>query len=480
MADFMASTVQRESKDTENRSSSQLSSFIASLRKRLTSTSIITYLLFCVFGIGSWVAINGVWAELPILLITQPECFKLATILTLMFQVANIGPLTYSIVKIIWDRFRLKDLYLEVAGVFVILGIGVVSSLLLGIFWNHTTVIGGQSSSLSLYVLAFSLALVDCTSSVVFVPFMKHYPSQYMSALYIGEGLSGLLPSSVALIQGSVNNSLTCDSTKASSFTVSELGVLFGPNVFFSLLAVVMVICGFAFIGILVIPASRKELLERSEAVEKSTVEIDPADVEMVCFHKIITEESTFDQSPLLSEDDENEITSEEVATNVTDTMSAKQDYKLKMKLSTTHKLVYVLWKQRTPLLCLTVLSFLLNGAMPSISSFAYGSYNNLVLHLAINLGLLMNPLAALSFMLIPAQSHLLIVIFTSACCILGTYILINAFSYGVLVSGTAGGILIVSNIQLQEPCVLARLFLCNNVEIWVTTRDKQIKLQIL
>ncbi len=449
MEAMVTSSLQQEGLGQSKSSSSRLSSFIVNLHKRLSSISIITYLLFCVFGVGSWVAINGVWAELPILLVTQPECFKLATILTLMFQVANIGPLVYSIVKIIWSRFRLKDIYLETAGVFIILVIGVMSSLLLGIFWNHTVIIGGQSNSISLYVLAFSLALVDCTSSVVFVPFMKHYPSQYMSALYIGEGLSGLLPSSVALIQGSVNNSLVCDSnnTKGASFsTSSELGLLFGPNVFFSLLAVVMVICGFAFIGILVIPASKKEKLERNEAVEKREEEIDPDNIELVCLQKCMKAADSqattgSDESPLLTEEEEDKPDDDDIL-NQSETKS-KVDYKL--KLSTTHKLICVLWNQRTPLLCLIILSFLLNGAMPSISSFAFGSYGNLILHLAINLGLLMNPIAAFLFMLIPTQSRLLITSFTSVCCILGTYILINAFSYGVIVSGMTGGILIVS-----------------------------------
>ena len=127
---------------------SRLSSFFSSLKKRLASTSLTTYFLFCVFGVGSWIAINGVWAELPILVITQPECFKLAATLTLIIQIANIGPLVYSVVKVIWHRLHLRDFNLEVAAVFVIVGVGIVSSLLLGIFWNQTAVIGGKIQQL--------------------------------------------------------------------------------------------------------------------------------------------------------------------------------------------------------------------------------------------------------------------------------------------------------------------------------------------
>ena len=451
MAGVTASSVQKEGIKRDHSQFfliPRMSCYIKDLRKRLSSTSIVTYLLFCVFGAGSWVALNGLWAELPILLVTQPECYKLATALTLIFQVANVGPLTYSVVKIVWGKLRFKDLYLEVAGIFVILVIGVISSILLGVFWDKTIVIGTQSSSIVLYVLAFFLALVDCTSSVVFVPFMKHFPSQYLSALYIGEGMSGLLPSTIALIQGSVNNSLTCGPNgQGVPFSNSEFGVLFSPNIFFSLLGIIMVICGVAFIGILLAPSSRRELFKkhRQEVTAPATSETTLEDIELPCLQggKKIEETSIDeDESPLLDNDEENHA------------KVVKRGLKAKAKQPTCHKLLYVLWKQRTPLFCLAVLSFVLNGALPSISSYAFGSYSNLILHLAINLGLLMNPLAAFTFMIIPSNSKMLIAIFTGCCCVLGTYILINTFKYGVLVTGTAGGVLIVS-------CIIIYTIIC-------------------
>lgn len=436
---------------------SYLSTFAKNLHRRLASTSIVTYALFCVFGVGSWVAINGVWAELPVLLVTQPECFKLATALTLIFQIANIGPLTYSAVKLLWHRLRLKDFYLEVGSVFVIIVIGIISSLLLGIFWNRTVEIGGQTSSIVLYVLAFSLALVDCTSSVVFVPFMKHFPAQYLSALYIGEGLSGLLPSSVALIQGSVNNSLACVPGERNDLTTSQLGILFSPHVFFALLAVIMAICGLAFVGILVVPSSRKQLLvKKAEAGTDSEVEMQAADVSLPCLNRESEEETHFveDEAPLLDDEKREEASKEDLAKEKRDEEPDKRVCKPKTKPSTLHKVACVLWKQRTPLFCLTVLSFLLNGTLPSVSSFAFGSYGNLTLHLAVNLGLLMNPVAAFLFMILPSKSNMLIAISTAICCLLGTYILINSFTFGVLLSGTAGGLVIVSCNSITGACV--------------------------
>ena len=47
-------------------------------------------LLIALFGMGSWVAINGVWAELPLLVSKAPEGWNLPTYLVLMIQVFMI------------------------------------------------------------------------------------------------------------------------------------------------------------------------------------------------------------------------------------------------------------------------------------------------------------------------------------------------------------------------------------------------------
>lgn len=45
-------------------------------------------LLITLFGMGSWVAINGVWAELPLLTSQLPEGWNLPTYLVLIIQVS--------------------------------------------------------------------------------------------------------------------------------------------------------------------------------------------------------------------------------------------------------------------------------------------------------------------------------------------------------------------------------------------------------
>lgn len=228
--------------------------------KQKLPKSPLTYLLFCVFGIGSWIAVNGVWSEISILTLTLPECYKLAAILVVAIQIANVGPLLYTIAKYIFQRcgWDSKQIHLERVAVTLIVTIGVTACVLLAIFWDRTAVLRGSVQSVALIVLTFFLALVDCTSSVVFIPFMKHFPEEYISALYIGEGLSGVLPSAVALSQGFVNNSLTCEGSYPGH---TALGIHFSPNIFFIFLAIMMLLCGFAFVGINVLPSVRKHMV---------------------------------------------------------------------------------------------------------------------------------------------------------------------------------------------------------------------------
>ena len=49
--------------------------------------------------------------------------------------------------------------------------------------------------SIALFLLLFGIALGDCASSVLFFPFLAHFSSHYMTALFIGGGMSGFVPS---------------------------------------------------------------------------------------------------------------------------------------------------------------------------------------------------------------------------------------------------------------------------------------------
>ena len=103
---------------------------------------------------------------------------------------------------------------------------GSASSSLLVSFWDRTSVFGGQDHSTALFVLVFFLSLVDCTSSVLFLPFMGVFKEIYLNSYLVGEGLSGFIPSLAALAQG-VGGNPYCDNVTYidgnGTFIVSSL-----------------------------------------------------------------------------------------------------------------------------------------------------------------------------------------------------------------------------------------------------------------
>ncbi|XP_008139210.3 solute carrier family 52, riboflavin transporter, member 3 [Eptesicus fuscus] len=160
--------------------------------------ALLMHLLVCTFGMGSWVAINGIWVELPLLVAELPEGWYLPSYLTVIIQLANIGPLLFTLLH----HFR-PGYMSEVPVVFAVLGVGTVVCTLFAFLWNVTSWVQGSHHSITFMVLTFFLALVDCTSSVTFLPFMSQLSTHYLTTYFVGEGLSGLLPALVALAQGS-------------------------------------------------------------------------------------------------------------------------------------------------------------------------------------------------------------------------------------------------------------------------------------
>ena len=153
------------------------------------------------FGLGSWVAITGLWLEVPVLIHHLPEGWSLASYLTFVIQLANIAPLIY------WYFNRKYSKYCnEVSATNLQLLIGILACTTLILYWNTQTYILGAQHSVVLLACAFALSIVDCLSSITFLPFMARFKSVYLTPYLIGEGLSGFLPSILAIVQNIDDN----------------------------------------------------------------------------------------------------------------------------------------------------------------------------------------------------------------------------------------------------------------------------------
>ena len=194
------------------------------MAKDVTSKhNIFVYITVIMFGTGSWVATNGIWVELPVMVPHLNEGWTLPSYLSILIQLANIGPLAVAVSNIIAPG-KLK----EKPVVFGIISIGTIACFLLAFFWKTSIYLVGAERSIALLILQFMIALVNCTSSVVFLPFMAIFKPQYIIAYFIGQGMSGLLPGVVALGQGvgkmtCQNRSLINITSNSTSYSVQPV-----------------------------------------------------------------------------------------------------------------------------------------------------------------------------------------------------------------------------------------------------------------
>lgn len=317
--------------------------------------ALAVHLLACLLGMGSWVAINGLWVELPLLVPSVPEGWLLPSYLTVVIQLANVGPLLVSLAH----RFlpgRLK----EVGLIYTLLSLGCLACLLLAFFWRETRLVAGSPRSVALLALLFGLALVDCTSSVTFLPYMRRLSPPFLTTYFVGEGLSGLLPGLVALGQGvgvarCVNSSHEGNGTRLE---VAYQAPRFSVCAFFLFLSGMMAVSLAAFLLLNHLPAARQE-----RAKEKYQVRLQV-------------------ESP----GDEMCVTVEAGAAAYGACPSSSRSW-----TQTVYIFGVLAW-----------VNALTNGTMPAVQSYSCLPYGNVAYHLSATLAALANPLACFLGMFLP------------------------------------------------------------------------------
>ena len=395
------------------------------LKEWLSEISIPVYVLIMFFAIASWVDINGLWVQVPLLVNALPEGWNLPSYLVIIIQVANIGPFIYTIANRLAPR-HVK----EWPVVYIIIAVGAVSCVLLGFFWDVTTVIGGNEHSTALLSLSMSLALVDCTSSVVFLPYMSIFRPQYMTAYYIGEGLSGLVPGLVGLAQGvggdpvCVNTSRVIhNETTGENYTIWEVVAEykdpnFSVDVFFFFLCALICTSGICFTFLNFAPFCQKETILNVYSYDiKPDEYVAPVDEEEQ--HP----SERFDKLELETSGGNPRIETSNIhLTNSTAVSSSRDDDgrdRSKPHLS------------RNQLACLLVITAwvngLTNGVLPSTQSYSALPYGNLAYNLSVRLGTVANPLACFLALFMPTSSVTTVVILTGVGTVLSAYQLVLA-----------------------------------------------------
>ncbi|CAF0914386.1 unnamed protein product [Rotaria sp. Silwood1] len=157
----------------------------------------LTALLLTIFALSTWLDVNGVWVELPLIVNQAPEGWALPSYLTLAIAISNIGPLIIILLKICFKEHLNERIF-----IYIEIIVGIISCALMAEYWNKTHYFAGRQRSVIFIILVFLLGTLDTTSTVTYADYMKRYNSKLLNALYFGESLTSLLPSLLASIQG--------------------------------------------------------------------------------------------------------------------------------------------------------------------------------------------------------------------------------------------------------------------------------------
>ncbi|XP_051887414.1 solute carrier family 52, riboflavin transporter, member 3-A [Pristis pectinata] len=361
--------------------------------------ALTVHLLACIFGMGSWIAINGLWVELPLIVNVLPEGWDLPSYLTVIIQLANVGPLSVTLMH----KFAPGKMK-EIIAIYVIISIGILASLLLVFFWKETTLLAGKLHSTAFLILTFFLSLVDCTSSVTFLPFMMRLQTMYITTYFIGEGLSGFVPGIVAIGQGA--GMIKCvNVSKAANMTMENLTdgaslyqteahylpANFSTETFLIFLMVMMIFCLVAFVFLTRVACiSHKSPSE--EQVSNQAVHVSTTEPEL---SKYFSKRPADAQGPSLTSL-QKQVANSKFATEAQNlTICVLTGY-------SRHQLLFLY-------LLVVWVNSLTNGFLPSVQSYSCLPYGNTAYHLSAALSSMANPGACIIALVLPNRSLLLL-----------------------------------------------------------------------
>ncbi|XP_042291419.1 solute carrier family 52, riboflavin transporter, member 2 [Thunnus albacares] len=313
------------------------------------SSEAVTHGLMALFAVGSWISVNSLWVELPVVVNVLPEEWNLPAYLSVLIAFGNLGPIAVTITHHCAPG-RLNERVV----IHCIQVLAVVASAFLAVFWSHTVTIAGKERSLPFLLFTFVLSFVSCTSNVTFLPFMFRYPPQYIRTFFIGQGLSALFPCIVALGQGV--NKLECK-TVNGTVQPNYLKESFPAENFFWFLFVMLSVSALSFLAL-----TRRQTASEQEAPPQE-----------------------FDNAAVIKNGEETHplhnggtpVSEEQV----------QMEEQLPPQTFWTQRNIYLL-------MLLAVSNALTNGVLPSVQSFSCLPYGTMTFHLSVVLGNIANPLA--------------------------------------------------------------------------------------
>lgn len=362
----------------------------------------VIHLLVILFGVSTWIGVNGIFIELPLLVNIVPEGWNLPAYIVIVTQSANVGPAIYAFLH------KCKCDLNESLCILFLLCLQVLAMGALVFFYDKTTVIGDKGHSLVLLVSVFFNALVGCFSSVLFMPYLRDFDDIYIVSYFIGEGLSGVLPSVVALIQG-VGERAECSSdlnNMTESVSLNASVTKFSGQYYFLFLTLMLILSLIAFIVLRYSPfVQGRKNLSNFDSLTQSKIQL--VDYKRHNEFDVIASVSHIRNVDRTSTEKECEATNCSSINKVNNSIEFRKIY------------LYIL---------IGMCCFFSNGFLPSIQSFSCLPYGHVAYQLSIICVQFVNPLACfLTFWIMVSNIKIINCLFL-ICFVTGCYVICIAF----------------------------------------------------
>jgi len=462
--------------------------------QKASKVSVAVYVAVVLFSMSTWMDVVGVWIEMPLFVTTLPEGWSLPSYLAIIIQLANVGPALYAIIHKFQqgsrksqsneDRKTTKRLDVEVVLTLIIITVAALNIFMLSFLWQITTSIGGRSHSVVMLSQMVPISLTSCMTSLVFLPYMARFPSSYISAYYVGQGFSGLVPGLIGLIQGAgspphclwnstqflndtlqnVTSETALDGTlnTTSSLIIQSEKPLFSVKIFFFCLTALFLLSLAAFCALNFSKCGRSAMISRASLTDIRDEMQQHAGETAFEVHKMSVsngEQSTHQMCQLVhansktvetagaqnepSESRNCEQLLEKLNDNTTDPSESCQQEPSLAETSVKMQKGLFIWL----LIIVGVVNALSNGLLPSTESYTCLPYGYLVYTLAVRLSAVAASLASLSTMFLPRASVRIVSILTLLGLIISIFHMILALQSPnpVLRGHLLGDIIVVS-----------------------------------
>ncbi|CAF1543927.1 unnamed protein product, partial [Didymodactylos carnosus] len=369
------------------------------------------YALIIILNLARWIDLNGLWIELPLMVQATPEKWALPSTLALTMSLANIFPLIIIVLRC-WLRNR----FTEIPFMYVIIVVGIFACMAIGFGWKITMFVLGDERSICLIISVFLLAILDSSSTLVFTDYMKRFHPSYLTAMFFGEGLTSVVPTLLALLQG-VGGEITCrrNNSLTDQFEPLYSEPRFSVSILFFILSSIITCSLIAFLIL-----RWTSIVYVADALQKLTT------------------------NSYISDDNEMFLVNGGLKT-------PKQNADL-----STKQFFLLLF------LCIINASFIL-GILPSLITYALLPYGQKAFYYCVILGPLAYPLAACLNAKVPTVTTTIIVFGCIIGCLGCIYIVIIAFqSPCPIMSDTVHGGIIMIGIWLVSSFILGYIYMAS------------------